>query len=159
MTTDSTSRPSPHAGHQGVGLKVPTLQSHGLVLLATYSHPQTWSKSHFIDITKDTFIALLPENSKGFSSSVPEMGMKTKYIFLVRNHNITTLFGMLSLPELIPFQFPYPWEPLYRLLNSPVLPQVPPLLHQPVPACTVYGSRRKGKKVKVNPIHSARSNS
>ena len=28
-------------------------------------------------------------NSKGFRSSVPEMGMKTKYIFFTINHNIT----------------------------------------------------------------------
>ena len=30
-----------------------------------------------------------------------------------------SIIGMLSPPALILFQFPYPWEPLYRLLNSP----------------------------------------
>lgn len=28
-------------------------------------------------------------DSKGFGSAVPEMGMKTKYLSLVMNHNIT----------------------------------------------------------------------
>ena len=51
-----------------------------LLLLATGPHPWLLSKSH---LTKDTFVA---RNSKGFRSSVPEMGMKTKYVFLPINH-------------------------------------------------------------------------
>ena len=67
-----------------------------LVLLATYPHPQTGSKSHFINITKDTFIALLPGTSKVFSSSVPEMRVKNKYIFLLRNHSACVFPSVVS---------------------------------------------------------------
>ena len=42
-----------------------------------------------VNITKDTFIALLTVNSKGFRSSVPETGKKTENIFLIINHTIT----------------------------------------------------------------------
>ena len=49
-----------------------------------------FSKSHLINITKDTFICSHHlRNSKGFRSSMLEMGTKTKYIFLSINHNIT----------------------------------------------------------------------
>ena len=48
------------------------------------------SKSHLIHITKDTFISSHHSgNSKGFRSSVPETGTKTRYIFLIINHSIT----------------------------------------------------------------------
>ena len=52
---------------------------------------------YLINITKDTFIALISENSKELRSSV--QGMKIKYIFLI-NHNITfptIVFQLLSL--------------------------------------------------------------
>ena len=42
-----------------------------------------------VNITKDTFRALLTVNSKGFRSSVPEIGKKTKNTFLIVNHTIT----------------------------------------------------------------------
>ena len=67
-----------------------------------------WYKSHLINITKDTFIALITGSSKGFWSSVSEMGTKTKYIFLITNHNITfsnftLLHIMFILSEMILF--------------------------------------------------------
>ena len=54
------------------------------------------SKSHFINITKDTFITHITENSKGFRTSVPEE-KKTKYIFLIVDHHVT-LFNILLIP-------------------------------------------------------------
>lgn len=46
-------------------------------LLATSPHLRLCSKSHLINITKYTFMDLITGNSKGFWSSVLEMGMKT----------------------------------------------------------------------------------
>lgn len=46
-------------------------------------------ESHHINITKDTAIVIHTGNSEGFRSSVLGIGKKTKYAFLVINHNIT----------------------------------------------------------------------
>ena len=54
---------------------------------STGNQPPTLGAS--INITKDTFIALHTVNSKGFRTSVPEIGKKTKNIFLITNHTIT----------------------------------------------------------------------
>lgn len=50
---------------------------------------QGLSESHLINITKDTFNAFILENSNCSRTSVPGMGLKTKYIFRIKNHNIT----------------------------------------------------------------------
>lgn len=47
-----------------------------------------WSKSHLINIARDTSVTLITDNSKDFISSVPEMGMKI-HIFISINHHIT----------------------------------------------------------------------
>ena len=52
------------------------------------------SKSRLINLTKVTFIPLTTGNSKDFRNSVPEIGMKTKYIFNIIN--ITTCLGEKS---------------------------------------------------------------
>ena len=45
-------------------------------------------RSHFINITKDTFCCSHHlGNPKGFRSFMPETGMKTKYIFIIK-HNV-----------------------------------------------------------------------
>lgn len=71
-----------------VGLKVPT-SSHMVSSPGHQPHPWVGSTSHFTNITKDTLISHHWRNSTGFRSSVPEMGMNTKYVFLTINHNIT----------------------------------------------------------------------
>lgn len=99
MRIDSISRPSPLPGHQGVRLK---FQSSNLLcswlLLATSHHPGKGSKSNLINITKDIIIAFHHlETSKRFGSWVSEMERKTKYIFLIMNHNTTNVkFSRLS---------------------------------------------------------------
>ena len=67
-------------------------------------HPSLWPQSHFINITsgvierglwwitRHLYHAHHLRNSKGFRSSVPGTGMKTKYRFLYIHHTITTLF-------------------------------------------------------------------
>ena len=42
----------------------------------------------FVSLTKSTFMSLPTVKSKGFRSSVPGTGMKTKYLFLIINHHI-----------------------------------------------------------------------
>ena len=42
-----------------------------------------------INITKDAFLLSSPRKFKGFRSSETKLGMKTKLIFLIINHNIT----------------------------------------------------------------------
>lgn len=53
----------------------------------------TWLWSYFGNLGQKTERMLLCSyalgNSKGFRSSVPETGIKTKYIFLIVNHSIT----------------------------------------------------------------------
>lgn len=61
------------------------------VLLAAGPHPRVLSKSHHINITKDNFMLSSFRKFQGFKSCVPRMGTKTKYTFLIINHNITTL--------------------------------------------------------------------
>ena len=74
---DLTSSPSSllrgHGGEGGTQLNGQTFQSPvtWLLLLATSPHPQVQSQNHLINITKDTFVALIPGNCKGFRSSVP----------------------------------------------------------------------------------------
>lgn len=55
--------------------------------LATSPRPsvtQGLSQNHFVNIEKDTFITLITlKNSKILRSSVPEIGMKTKYMFFL----------------------------------------------------------------------------
>ena len=67
-----------------------------LVPLATNPHPQVLSKSHSINLKKYTFISLITGNSKCFRSSVPGIGMMTKYfiqIFII-NYNITPIVSV-----------------------------------------------------------------
>ena len=60
------------------------------------------SKSHLVNITQGAFIPLITGNSKGFRISVPEMGTKTKYIFLIIYCNITG-GEELNFPFYLPF--------------------------------------------------------
>ena len=59
-----------------------------LAPLATSLHPLVGSTSHLVNTSRDTFIAFITENGKGFSSSVPKIGTKTKHALLTMNHNI-----------------------------------------------------------------------
>lgn len=51
--------------------------------------------SHLTEVTKDTFISISQQcgSPQGFGSSVPETGMKTKYMFLVMKDNITAPYA------------------------------------------------------------------
>lgn len=51
-------------------------------------HPQVLSKG-CLNIQKTPLRSHHLRNSKGFRGSVPETRMKTKYIFIILNHNIT----------------------------------------------------------------------
>lgn len=51
-----------------------------------------------MNITEDTFIALVTGNSK--SSFVPGNGTKTKHVFLIIDHNSTVLMVTLSVRSL-----------------------------------------------------------
>ena len=72
----------------GVKLKVPSLY---LMVGSIGNQPPSFggAHSHFINTSKDTFIAFITRNVKDFSSSVPKIGTKTKHVFLIMNHNIT----------------------------------------------------------------------
>lgn len=61
-----------------------------LVSLATSHHSYVQFKSYLINITRDIIVVFIRENSKDFLSSVPEIGTKNKYLFIIINHNITT---------------------------------------------------------------------
>jgi len=66
-----------------------------LVLLLTSPHLLvTWghSKSHLINILKDSFIICSLEKSKGSRSSVTGIGTKANFLFLSINHNLMATF-------------------------------------------------------------------
>lgn len=65
------------------------------------SQPQSYLRAErcLISIAIDTFVALTHlGNSKGFRSSLPKMGVKTKYVFLIINYNITEIETALPSP-------------------------------------------------------------
>lgn len=72
----------------GVQLKVPSLY---LMVGSIGNQPPSFGGAHsnLINTSRDTFIAFITGNVKGFSSSVPKIGTKTKHVFLIMNHNIT----------------------------------------------------------------------
>lgn len=84
---DSTSRSSPPTTAVGS--------------LATSPHPQVLSKNHLLRlnsavvergslcVVRHLYRSSPLGNSEGFRSCAPEMGMKTNYVFLIRNQNIT----------------------------------------------------------------------
>lgn len=57
--------------------------------LATSLHLYVPSKSHLINVTNDTFITLIFRKFQDLTSSVTEIRTKTKYMFLIRSHNLT----------------------------------------------------------------------
>lgn len=83
---------------RGWGLK---FQSTMVQLVSLATSPQPYSfPSHSININpgvadgftmnnKNLYFSHHLGNWKGFRSSVPGMGMKTKYVFLIKNHSIT----------------------------------------------------------------------
>lgn len=81
------SNPSPLRGGES---------SHPLIMwltpLATSPHPNVFSRSHSINITEDTLNDLLRGNPKGFLTSVPGKGQRSKYIFII-NHSTHVLFA------------------------------------------------------------------
>ena len=83
LVTELNLQPSSPPRRRGGETEVSNHLITGLVPLAVSPHPQV-TQGHFINIIQDTFNHL--GNSKGF---VPGMGTKTKYIFLIRSHNIT----------------------------------------------------------------------
>ena len=82
---NSVSSVSPFPG-QGRGWKFQVCTT-WLAPSATSLHPSV-GPSHPINTSRDTFIAFITENVKGFSSSVSKIGTKTKHAFLIMNHNI-----------------------------------------------------------------------
>lgn len=82
----SSSSPRPHGGQGGAESFNPLVIWY--ILPATSPHPLMQSKSQFIDKTKDAFVAYHSGNSKGVRSPVSKTRTKTKYIFLIINHNI-----------------------------------------------------------------------
>ena len=82
--------PLPSLRGQGIETKSSNPLIPRMAPLVTSPHLLVYPKIRIINITKDTFICS-PHfgNPKGYRSSVPEKGTKTKYIFLIINHSIT----------------------------------------------------------------------
>ena len=86
--------------------------NHRFGSLGNQTHTYMLSKSHFININSGVIkrnLLWIPRHlyhsyhqgsSKGFRSSVPEGRTKTKYIFLIINHNIKTRNHQVALPFL-----------------------------------------------------------
>lgn len=85
---NTISSPSPLPGGSGDRSVSFNLLITRLVPLPTSPHPFAL-QSHFIPLTKDTIMALITRNFKGFRSSVPGARRKTKYIILIIDHSIT----------------------------------------------------------------------
>lgn len=82
------------------------------------------SKSHLTNITKDTLhYSYHSVKFKGFKSSVPETGSKTKYIFLIINHRITHIQSTRAAvwPALLTATFSCFWDFTLIVLSQPSL--------------------------------------
>lgn len=88
---------SPSPSGQGMGLEVPTLSSwltpsYWQHILGTLGKPPYLHNKRHLDCSHHS------GNYKGFQNSMPEKGMKTKYIFLIINYNCTLLSCTASSP-------------------------------------------------------------
>lgn len=60
-----------------------------LVPLATRPHPEVFSRSRLTNITEDTFMGSHHLGNLRVLGALPGAGMKTEYVFLITNHNVT----------------------------------------------------------------------